>query len=98
MSDIRDPASGDRQPRRAMADIPASVREEWRDRYLALEGDEFAIQALVERAEAEMRANGEETTIRTLWIRLADEAGRKNAPDVRAAAALAGLALGLRPG
>jgi len=36
-------------------------------------------------------------TIRILWIALADRAGASNDTDLLAAAALAGMAMGLRP-
>lgn len=85
-------------PRRALAEMPASVRENWRERYLTLDGEEHAAQAVLERAEAAMRSRGEPTTIRTLWITLADQATRDKTPMNNAAAALAGLALGLVAG
>jgi len=45
-----------------------------------------------------MREAGQEVTIHALWVELADRAGDGGEPDVRAAAALAGVALGLRAG
>lgn len=82
--------------RRALAEMPTSVRDAWRANYLAQEGGEHKAQALVERAEAAMRERGEPTTIRTVWMLLADRAGQEDNPDLRAAAALAGMAMGLR--
>jgi len=37
-----------------------------------------------------------EVTIHALWVELADRAGQGDEPDVRAAAGLAAMALGLR--
>lgn len=49
---------------------------------------------LLERPEREIRASGTETTIHTLWVTLADR-HQEDHPDVRTAAALAGMAMGL---
>ncbi len=51
-----------------------------------------------DRVERQMREAGQEVTIHALWVELADRAGDGGEPDVRAAAALAGVALGLRAG
>lgn len=53
---------------------------------------------LLERTERELRAAGKPATIHSLWVTLADRAGQDGDPDVRAAAALAGMAMGLRAG
>ena len=45
--------------------------------------------------ERELREADAEVTIHTLWVELADRVGQG---DVRAAAALAGMACGLRTG
>jgi len=56
------------------------------------------VQALLDQAEAALRLGGAPVTIRTLWMALADHrAGRSDDADLRAAAALAGMAMGLRP-
>ncbi len=86
----------DRSPSRALAEMLAADRSAWRSRYAA-EGDaELRAQALLERAEAALGAAGVPPTIRVLWIALADRAGRSEDADMRAAAALAGMAMGLR--
>lgn len=54
------------------------------------------MQALLDRAEAALRPGGAPVTIWTLWIALADRAGRSDDADLRSAAALAGMAMGLR--
>lgn len=104
MSDARHPASDpatpghpphDRPPRQALGEMPAEVRAAWRGRYIT--EAELRVQALPGRAEAALRPRGAPATIRTLWIALADRAGRSDDADLRAAAVLAGMAMGLRP-
>lgn len=82
--------------RRALAEMPAALRQAWRVSYLTQDGGEHKAQALVERAEAAMRERGEPTTIRTVWMLLADRAAQEDNADLRAAAALAGMAMGLK--
>ncbi len=69
----------------------------WHIRYCAQEGAEPRVWVLVERVERKMRAAGEAVTIHALWVHLADRAGHGGEPDVQAAA-LAGMAMGLRAG
>jgi len=105
MSDAPHPAGGtaaghppyDRPPRQALGEMPAEVRAAWRGRYGTEAEAELRVQALLDRAEAALSADGAPVTIRTLWIALADRAGRSDDADLRAAAALAGMAMGLRP-
>ena len=96
----------DRPPRQALDEMPAEVRAAWRNRYLAEAEAELRVQTLLDRAEAALRSAGTPPTPRTLWISLADrssnvarfaEAGRSGDADLRAAAALAGMAMGLQP-
>ena len=103
MSDAHHPAGDpaapghppyDRAPRQALGEMPDEVRAAWRGRYI-LEA-ELRVQALLDRAEAALRPGGASVTIRALWIALADRAGRSDDADLRAAAALAGMAMGLR--
>ena len=82
--------------RLALDKMPAAVREAWRVNYLTQDGAEHRAQALVERSATAMRERGELTTIRTVWMLLADRAGQEENADMRAAAALAGMAMGLR--
>ena len=89
--------SYDRPPRQALDEMPVEVRAAWRNRYLAEAEAELRVQALLDRAEAALRSTGTPPTIRTLWISLADRAGKSGDADLRAAAALAGMAMGLRP-
>jgi hypothetical protein len=55
-------------------------------------------RAMLQNVERELRDAGQEVTIHALWVTLADRAGQENDLDVRAAAALAGMAMGLRAG
>ncbi|MGI4976793.1 MAG: hypothetical protein ACRYG6_07605 [Janthinobacterium lividum] len=55
-------------------------------------------RATLARVESELRAAGAEVTIHALWVELADRAGQGDEPDVRAAAALARMTMGLRAG
>lgn len=88
----------DRPAARALAEMPTEVRAAWRSRYAADDDAVLRAQALLERAEAALAAAGVPPTIRTLWITIADRTGRSEDADLRAAAALAGMAMGLRPG
>ena len=57
---------------------------------------ELRAPALVERTANELRAAGDETTIRTVWMTLADRCPAASDDQVlRAAAGLAGVARGL---
>jgi len=87
----------DRSPRRALNEMSAETRAEWRNRYVTQAEGELRVQAILDRAEATLKSPGTPATIRTLWITLADRAGRSEDADMRAAAALAGMAMGLRP-
>ena len=77
--------------------MPAEVRAAWRGRYFMEAETEFRVQALLDRAAAALRSDGDSVTIRTLWMALADRAGWSGDADLRVAAALAGMAMGLRP-
>ena len=51
--------------------------------------------AVLGKAEAKLRAEGHEVTIRTLWVSLSDKCVGVDDPDRRAAAGLAGMAAGM---
>jgi hypothetical protein len=78
-----------------MAELAPETRAAWRTRYLTDQGAELRVMAMVERAETALRNSGAHTTIRTLWLSLADRAAKEQEPDIKAAAGLAGMALGL---
>ncbi len=71
------------------------TRAAWRTRYLNDDGQELRAMAVLEKAEAMLRAEGREVTIRTLWMSLADKCVGVDDPDLRAAAGLAGMAAGM---
>ncbi len=85
----------DRSPRRAFAQLSDDARAAWHLRYCAQEGAEPRVWALLARVEASLRAEGRPTTIHNLWMTLVNRAGQENNPDLAAAAALSGIALGL---
>jgi hypothetical protein len=87
-----------RTVRQALAELPSEALSQWRVHYLPGEGDELKIRSLVERHEAKMRAAGRETTIRAVWVELANAAASGDDPEMRAAAGLAAMAMGLRRG
>jgi hypothetical protein len=86
----------DRQPRQALGEVPAEVRLAWAARYLVQDGAGPRAEALVERAEAALVGAGRLATIRDVWMLLAQRAASGDDADLRAAAALAGMAMGLR--
>lgn len=89
-------ASYDRQPRKALDEMPSRARGAWTARYIAQDGAAPRAEALVERAEAALIAAGKPATIRDVWMLLAQRAGSGDDADTRAAAALVGIAMGLR--
>jgi len=86
----------DRRPRQALVELPAEVRVAWEARYLVEDGAGPRAEALVKRAEAALVAAGRPGTIRDVWMLLAHRAASGDDADLRAAAALAGMAMGLR--
>jgi len=81
----------------ALAEMQEDVREAWRTR-CAIQGDtEHRALALLNRAEAALQAANKPATIRTVWLLLADRASTSSDADTKAAAALAGMAMGLQP-
>ena len=86
----------DRSPRLAVGTMPADARAAWRERYAVQNEGELRVQAILDRAEAALVAAGTPATIRTLWMAFADRAGPSGNADLKAAAALAGMAMGLR--
>ncbi len=88
--------SFNRTVRQALAEMKPETLVAWQARN-GSDGMEFKARALIDRTEARLRAAGQETTIRTVWIALADAAVSGD-PETGAAAMLAGMALGLRQG
>jgi len=77
--------------------LPAHVLGAWRARY-ANAGTDLEARAIIDREAATIRAKGETPDALAVWMRLADAAGqtRDAPPALVAAAALAGLAAGIR--
>jgi hypothetical protein len=86
----------DRQPREALGELPAEVRIAWEARYIVEDGAGLRAEALVERAEAALVTAGRSATIRDVWMLLVHRAAGGDDADLWAAAALAGMAMGLR--
>jgi hypothetical protein len=89
-------ASYDRAVRDALAELPYDVRAAWMARYAAQEDAASRAEALVERAGTALLAADRPSTIRDVWMLLARRAGSDDDADMRAAAALAGMAMGLQ--
>ncbi len=93
-----DTTAFDQPPRRALSALSDADQAAWHLRYCPQEGLEMRARATLANVERELRATGAEVTIHALWVELADRAGQDDEPDVRAAAALAAMAMGLRAG
>ncbi len=91
-SPISHPTAFDQPPRRALAALSPEDQAAWHLRYCPQEGLEMRARVTLANVECERRATGAEVTIHALWLALADRARQGDEPDVRAAAALAGMA------
>ena len=83
--------------RQQIDSLPVHIASAWRSRY-ANEGTDLEARAIIGREAAAVRVAGQEPDALAVWIRLADAAGRQREPPpaLVAAAALAGLAAGVR--
>ncbi len=83
--------------RQQIDSLPAYIVSAWRNRY-ANEGTDLEARSIIDRAANDIRNKGEMPDALAVWIRLADAAGRMRdvSPAHLAAAALAGLAAGVR--
>ena len=91
-------AAYDLSVRQTLDELSHHVRAAWMARYAAQEDVASRAEALVERAGTALIAAGRPATIRDVWMLLAHRAVRDGDADMRAAAALAGMAMGLRAG
>jgi len=84
--------------RQQLGNLPPYILSVWRGRYAAGEGTDLEARAIIDREAAAVRAKGETPDALAVWMRLADAAGRMREPPpaLVAAAALAGLAGGIR--
>ncbi len=83
--------------RQQIDNLPAYVLTAWRSRY-ANGGTDLEARAIIDREATAIRARGETADGLAVWMRLADASGRMREPPpaLVAAAALAGLACGIR--
>ncbi len=83
--------------RQQIDNLPANILSVWRSRY-ANEGTDLEARAIIDREATTIRACGATADALAVWMRLADAAGRMREPSpaLAAAAALAGLAGGIR--
>ncbi len=83
--------------RQQIDSLPAYIVRTWRGRY-ANEGTDLEARAIIGREATSIRTDGKEVDALAVWMRLADAAGRVREPPpaLVAAAALAGLAGGIR--
>jgi hypothetical protein len=83
--------------RQQIDSLPAHIVGAWRSRY-ANEGTDLEARSIINRGAVTIRASGEIADALAVWMRLADVAGRIRdiSPSLLAAAALAGLAAGIR--
>ncbi len=90
-------ASGAPTLRQQIDSLPAHIVRTWRGRY-ANEGTDLEARAIIDREATTIRASGATADALAVWMRLADAAGRMREPPpaLAAAAALAGLAGGIR--
>ncbi len=79
--------------------LPAYVLAAWRSRYVPVDGVDLEARAMLNQEAATVRANGVQPDALAVWMRLADQVVRVGSPspELIAAAALAGLAAGVRP-
>ena len=83
------------RPQTALAEMGRNAWAAWRKRYDTQVGLEVRTRALLDRAETALGNAGREVTILAVWILLANRTG--DDADMKAAAALVGMAMGLRP-
>ena len=96
------PAPGKPEPvslRQQVAALPLHVLTAWRSRYGVTDGVDLEARAMLGQEAAAVRAGGVQPDALTVWMRLTDMVARVGspAPELIAAATLAGLAAGLRP-
>lgn len=79
--------------------LPPHLLTAWRTRYVATDEIAAEARAILGDEVAAIRAEGAQPEALTVWISLTDHIGNGATPDpaLTAAAALAGLAAGLRP-
>ena len=84
--------------RQQVADLPPYILAAWRSRFVPVDGVDLEARAMLNKEAAAIRADGNPPDALTVWIRLCDTVVRVGSPspELLAAAALAGLAAGIR--
>ncbi len=84
--------------RQQVADLPPYVLATWRSRYVPVDGMDLEARAMLNKEAAAIRGEGNSSDALTVWMRLCDTVVRVGSPspELLAAAALAGLAAGIR--
>ena len=85
--------------RQQVGTLPPYILAAWRSRYVPVDGVDLEARAMLNQEASAIRARGERPDALAVWIRLTDlivQVGSPS-PELIAAAALAGLAAGLRP-
>ena len=85
--------------RQQVGTLPPYILAAWRSRYVTVDGVDLQARAMLSQEAAAIRAQGERPDALAVWMRLTDLVARVGSPspELLAAAALAGLAAGLRP-
>ena len=84
--------------RQQVGSLPAHIVATWRSRYVPVDGIDLEARAILNQEAAAVRAEGTQPDALTIWMRLTDQVARigSPSPELLAAAALAGLAAGVR--
>ena len=79
--------------------LPAYVLAAWRSRYALVDGVDLEARAVLNQEAATVHAAGVQPDALTIWMRLTDKVVRAGSPtlELSAAAALAGLVVGVWP-
>ena len=85
--------------RQQVGTLPLHILAAWRSRYVRVDGVDLEARAMLNQEASAIRAKGERPDALAVWMRLTDLIVRVGSPspELLAAAALAGLAAGLRP-
>ena len=84
--------------RQQVGSLPAHIEATWRSRYIPVDGIDLEARTILNQEAAAVRAQGTQPDALTIWMRLTDQVARigSPSPELLAAAALAGLAAGVR--
>jgi len=84
--------------RQQVADLPPYILTAWRSRFVPVDGVDLEARAMLNKEAGAIRAEGNPPDALMVWMRLCDTVVRVGSPspELLAAAALAGLAAGIR--